>query len=133
MAMNLGELRRIYARFDVAHVPLPEEYIDFDDTRGEPVLDRLRDVFTFADSSRPVTRLFSGGRGCGKTTELLRLREQLESQGFVVVYVDVAESVDINNCDFIDYVVASISGIHAGLSQLNVPGFSTQQTYLRSS
>ncbi len=36
-------------------------------------------------------QMFSGFRGSGKTTELLRLKKDLESQGYVVLYGDALE------------------------------------------
>ncbi|HMF54843.1 MAG TPA: ATP-binding protein [Pyrinomonadaceae bacterium] len=39
-------------------------------------------------------QLFSGFRGSGKTTELLRLKKQLEQQGYVVLYADAVEYVN---------------------------------------
>ena len=36
-------------------------------------------------------QMFSGFRGCGKTTELLRLKQNLGDQGYVVLYGDALE------------------------------------------
>jgi hypothetical protein len=48
-------------------------------------------------------QMFSGFRGSGKTTELLRLKKSLEEQGYVVLYGDAleylspAQEIDISN------------------------------------
>lgn len=48
-------------------------------------------------------QLFSGFRGSGKTTELLRLKKQLEQEGFIVLYTDAidyinpSEEIDISD------------------------------------
>ena len=48
-------------------------------------------------------QLFSGFRGSGKTTELLRLKKQLEQQGYIVLYanavnyVNPSEEIDISD------------------------------------
>jgi hypothetical protein len=48
-------------------------------------------------------QLFSGFRGSGKTTELLRLKKQLEQQGYVVLYanavkyINPSEEIDISD------------------------------------
>jgi hypothetical protein len=48
-------------------------------------------------------QMFSGFRGSGKTTELFRLRQQLEAQGYVVLYGDAlkylnpAQEIDISD------------------------------------
>lgn len=49
--------------------------------------------------------LFSGHRGCGKTTELFRLKHKLEEQGYFVVYFDVEEELDIADLKYLDVVV----------------------------
>lgn len=47
----------------------------------------LRDLRMAVDNTS--ARLVSGFRGCGKTTELLRLRSRLEQLGYAVVYIDL--------------------------------------------
>jgi hypothetical protein len=49
--------------------------------------------------------LFSGHRGCGKTTELFRLKHKLEEQGYFVVYFDVEEELDIADVKYLDVLV----------------------------
>ena len=45
-------------------------------------------------STTQSVQFFSGFRGAGKTTELYRLRQQLEAQGYVVVYGDALEFIN---------------------------------------
>lgn len=45
-------------------------------------------------SAEQSFQLFSGFRGSGKTTELLRLKQRLEQQGFLVLYADALEYVN---------------------------------------
>lgn len=52
-------------------------------------------VISFSD--RHTHQLFTGHRGCGKSTELLRLRRRLEGYGFYVVYFAVDEDLDLND------------------------------------
>lgn len=46
-------------------------------------------------SDEPSQQILTGFCGCGKTTELLRLKEDLERQGYVVVYVDTEEYLNL--------------------------------------
>ncbi len=60
----------------------------------DAVKDNLADVITIADASEQPTstcQLFSGFRGTGKTSELLRLKSTLEQSGYVVLYADVQQ------------------------------------------
>jgi hypothetical protein len=43
--------------------------------------------------------LLTGHRGCGKTTELFRLRDLLSAEGFAVVYFDAEAEFDLNKQD----------------------------------
>ena len=47
--------------------------------------------------------LFSGHRGCGKSTELRRIRDELDAQDiFYVVFADAAQGLDVNNLRYQD-------------------------------
>ncbi len=67
---------------------------------ADPVLLMQREV---AFNDVESLQLFSGFRGAGKTTELLRLKRDLEGQGYLVLYADAmnyvnpAEPVDISD------------------------------------
>ena len=60
-------------------------YVDLSAARGEDVTKRLRRAIALS-SNKPTVQFLSGHIGSGKTTELLRLRFELEQQGFVVIY-----------------------------------------------
>jgi hypothetical protein len=51
-------------------------------------------------------QLFSGFRGSGKTTELLRLKRRLEGQGFLVLYADALDYVNPSEpIDISDFLI----------------------------
>ncbi|MDX2255084.1 MAG: hypothetical protein NW214_06175 [Pseudanabaenaceae cyanobacterium bins.39] len=60
-------------------------YIDLAAGRGEDVVKRLRRTIALSPN-RPTMQCLFGNKGSGKTTELFRLKHQLEQQGFVVIY-----------------------------------------------
>ena len=86
-------------------------YVPCDDVRGTDDL-----VAQIANSVRrsdkPVHLLFTGHRGCGKSTELKRLYQRLttptaKTRPFFVVYFEAdAEDVDVNDVDFADVLLA---------------------------
>ncbi|MGJ3247738.1 MAG: ATP-binding protein [Elainellaceae cyanobacterium] len=89
----------IYNAFDPFR-PLPAgdpAYVDCQDVRGDNNV--LIDLGRGLTRSRQLTyQLYSGHRGAGKSTELLRLKADLESKGFFVVYF-AADEQDTNSED----------------------------------
>jgi len=49
-------------------------YIDFASVRGGKIIEALRRTITTLSPDRPTCQLFTGHIGCGKSTELLRLK-----------------------------------------------------------
>ncbi len=60
-------------------------------------------------SSQPVKILFSGHRGCGKSTELLRLAKDLEDQ-FFVVHVS-ARSLNLADLNYVDVALSCAAAL----------------------
>jgi len=58
-------------------------------------------------SDRPTCQLYTGHRGGGKSTELLRLKQELEQKGCTVVYFS-AEDADVNpeDVEYTDILLA---------------------------
>lgn len=84
-------------------------YVDLTAVRGGDDLAALI-ARRIRRSDRPpsptfVKLLFTGHRGCGKTTELFRLKHKLEQQGYFVVYFDVEEELDVADVSYLDVLV----------------------------
>jgi AAA ATPase domain len=79
--------------------PLPPEdsrYVDWNKARSsENLLIELSG--TIGLTNGPTCQLLSGHRGCGKTTELFRLRRQLENESYFVVYCESDNFIDLND------------------------------------
>ena len=54
----------------------------------------------------PTCELFTGHIGCGKSTELLRLKAELEQEGFHVVYFESSQDLEIGDVDITDIMLA---------------------------
>ncbi len=95
-----GLKKTIYqALRDKALKPDDEFYVDVYKMPDCPdPIDKLRDHIEFTDFES--VQFFSGFRGSGKTTELLRLKQDLEESGYFVVYADALKY--INPADEID-------------------------------
>ncbi|MFO0051094.1 MAG: ATP-binding protein, partial [Pseudanabaena sp.] len=85
--MSQDLLTQIYNAFDPFE-PLPAgdpAYVDCAEVRGDTNI--LVDLGNkLLRSQRMVCQLYTGHRGGGKSTELLRLKDHLEKNGCVVVY-----------------------------------------------
>ncbi len=80
-------------------------YIDFSDVRGTNLIQELRRTIDLLPQER-TCQLFTGHVGCGKSTELLRLKAELERQGFFVIYFESSEDLDMSDVDVTDILMA---------------------------
>jgi hypothetical protein len=93
----------------------PEKPLAADDKEHYVDLSGVRGTKNLANSiTRQITRsqsgchqqLVTGHRGCGKSTELLRLKATLEDKQFFTVYLDVEDVIDLVEIDYLDVLLA---------------------------
>ncbi|MDX2231249.1 MAG: ATP-binding protein [Leptolyngbyaceae cyanobacterium bins.349] len=80
-------------------------YIDFAAVRGSNHIRELKRTITLLADDR-TCQLFTGHVGCGKSTELRRLKAELEDVGFYVVYFESSEFLDMSDVDVTDILLA---------------------------
>ncbi len=110
-------LEKIYAAFDPAPLKKGESdlYIDLDAVRGHSsIVARMRQKILLAD--KPSCQVLTGHRGSGKSTELWRLRQALETPTadtgrFFVVQVQADDELDRNDIDFPEVLIAIVRQI----------------------
>lgn len=106
------DLRKFYQATNPSQVlqaDSPEDdkyYIDFSEVRGGHIIEELRDNITFFNPDSPTCELFTGHIGCGKSTELLRLKAALEKAEFHVVYFESSQDLEMGNVDIGDIMLA---------------------------
>ena len=94
-------------------------YIDFSSVRGGNVIQRLRrTIINQPDES--TCQLITGHIGCGKSTELFRLKNELERQGFHVVYFESSADLDMADVDVSDILLAITRQVSASLEKVNI-------------
>jgi len=59
-----------------------------------------------ADPHRPNVKFIAGHLGVGKSSELLRIRQDLERSGFQILFIDVVEKLDPMDLVFSDLLTA---------------------------
>jgi energy-coupling factor transporter ATP-binding protein EcfA2 len=87
---------------------------DLSAVRNEAALDSVSKKLEFLEPGEPAAILFTGHRGCGKSTELRRL-EQRWQRDYEVIYVRATDELDINDADYKDIYLVIIKYITQNL------------------
>jgi hypothetical protein len=95
-------------------------YIDFSAVRGEQIITEIKDLISFYEPENPTCTLFTGHIGCGKSTELLKLRQELEAERFHVVYFESSEDLEMADVDIGDVLLAIARRISQSLEGLKL-------------
>jgi AAA ATPase domain len=80
-------------------------YIDFSEVRGSNLIKEIGRAIVFSEDE-PNCQLFTGHIGCGKSTELSRLKAELEQKKFHVVYFESSQDLDMADVDISDILLA---------------------------
>ena len=99
-----------------------ERYVDLAESRGMKHLAKTitRNIKRSAEFSQ-VKMLFTGHRGSGKTTELFRLKKELEDNQYFTLYMDVEELLDLGSLNYLDVLVAMVKQVQATLHENEMP------------
>src|SRR3712207_2112004 len=120
------DLRKFFQATDPGKalaVDNPEDkkyYIDFSSVRGGEIIKKLKQKITFFSPDAPTCVLFTGHIGCGKSTELLRLRTELEQEGFHVVYFESSEDLEMTDVDISDVLLAIARRVSQSLDKITL-------------
>jgi AAA ATPase domain len=123
---NLEFLQACNPSFSICLQKEESYYIDLAAARGENVVKRMRRAITLSPN-KPTYQLLSGQIGSGKSTELLKLKSELEQQGFAVIYCAVDQYLQIHDLDLAELWLVILKLI---LQQLENKGDSISLTYL---
>jgi len=91
---------------DIGNAEERQYYIDFSSVRGGDSIKTLGRTITHISPDQSTCQLFTGHMGCGKSVELLRLKAELEQQGFHVVYFQSSQDIDMTGVDVADIFLA---------------------------
>ncbi|MCG8365199.1 MAG: ATP-binding protein [Pseudanabaenales cyanobacterium] len=95
-------------------------YIDFSTVRGSNIVRELGRTITRLSPNTPTCQLFTGHIGCGKSTELLQLKAELEQSGFHVVYFESSEDLDLADVDVTDILLAIARKVSESLEAADI-------------
>ncbi len=101
----------------------PELWVELDEERSAVNGVAIEIVSKVQYANRPTHHVVAGHRGSGKSTELLRAQDMLQSGDprCFTVYADLSQDVDYNDVDLLDVLVAMVRHLATDLSdRLNV-------------
>jgi hypothetical protein len=101
-------------------------YIDFSSVRGGNIIKELGRTIARLSPDKPTCQLFTGHIGCGKSTELQRLKAELEQQGFHVVYFESSQVLEMADVDVTDILLAIAKSVTQSLEAIQIklkPGY----------
>ncbi len=95
-------------------------YIDFSSVRGEKAIEDMKKKITFWSLDEPTCQLFTGHIGCGKSTELRRLKAELEEEDYHVVYFESDEDLEMGDVDVGDILLAIARRVDRSLENVQI-------------
>ncbi|MGB0561926.1 MAG: ATP-binding protein [Spirulinaceae cyanobacterium] len=98
---------------------LDRYYVDLSGIRNTKAINSVNRQLDFQAQEKFDTLLFTGHRGCGKSTELRRIERQWQ-QEFRVVYLEVNEETDINDVEYTDLYLIVIKQVEFALRQMGL-------------
>ncbi|WP_055077726.1 ATP-binding protein [Pseudanabaena sp. 'Roaring Creek'] len=123
---NLESLHACNPSFAIV---LPKEdhyYVDLAAAKGDDVVKRMRRAIALSPN-KPTCQLLSGHIGSGKSTELLRLKYELELQGFAVIHCAADKYLQIDDVGLTEIWLMLLTAI---VQQLESKGDSLSLAYL---
>ena len=102
-------------------------YVNFSAVRGGDIVSEIGRTIVRLSPNEPTTQLFTGHIGCGKSTELFRLKAGLEQQNFHVVYFESDRDLEMADVDVSD-VLLMIA--HQVSESMEAAGIRLRPTYL---
>ncbi|MFM7408579.1 MAG: ATP-binding protein [Cuspidothrix sp.] len=120
MAINPKKFYRATEPSKTLNITNPQDkkyYIDFSQVRGGQVIEELCNSITWSEGF--TCNLFTGHIGCGKSTELLCLKQKLEAENFIVVYFEADEDLNMGDIEISDILLAIARRVSTILENLH--------------
>ncbi len=84
-----------------------EAYVDCKEVRGDgDIITQLGSSITLSEADQFTCQLYTGHRGAGKSTELKRLKKDLEDKGLFVVYFAAGDDLEEEDIEHSDILLA---------------------------
>src|SRR6185295_6123874 len=136
MVETPNAITRLYRACEPNEALSPDDprFVLLDDVRGATPALLYERSLRLSDPAKPEVKIFSGHIGVGKSSELLRLKRNLENpdsgRPFRVILVEVERDLDLNDLDFPDLLVFLAAEIQRELAAAQIPGFTGSSAFL---
>jgi len=110
LANNLKDAYRVCNVIPLQDKDLERYYVDLSQSRKTNAINKISIILQDQAAGDFSTILFTGHRGCGKSTELRQIQEQWEDD-YQVIYVDALLETDINDAKYTDIYLIVIKWI----------------------
>lgn len=98
---------------------LARYYVDLTPARKTEAIEGVNTVLDFQDPGQFSTILFTGHRGCGKSTELRRIYDKWKKD-YCVIYLESNEETDINDAEYTDLYLIVIKQVEFTLRSMGL-------------
>jgi energy-coupling factor transporter ATP-binding protein EcfA2 len=98
---------------------LDRYYVNLSGVRKTTAIASVNTRLDFQEAENYTTILFTGHRGCGKSTELKRIQKEWEKD-YRVIYLEVNEETDINDVGYTDFYLITIKQVEFEMRRLGL-------------
>jgi len=109
-AHTLRDAYRICTPEPLVGEDIDRYYVDLSAVRSTKTIGNITAKLQLLEAGEFCTLLFTGHRGCGKSTELRRIQKRLESE-YYIVYLEADIELDINDAEYTDLYLLIIKKI----------------------
>ena len=110
LAANLKDAYRVCDVVPLQDEQLKRYYVDLSESRKTSAIAKISMILKDQESTDFRTILFTGHRGCGKSTELKQIQRQWEDE-YQVIYIDAMLETDINDAEYTDIYLIAIKWV----------------------
>ncbi len=129
MQLDVGQFFRASNPAKTLNVETDEDrqyYIDFSSVRGGKLIEQIARTITILSPDSPTCQLFTGHIGSGKSTELLRLKAELEQRGFHVVYFESSRDLNMADVEITDILLAIAHQVSESVESFGIELYPTE-------
>ena len=119
LAKNLKEAYQVCDLRPLRGEAMKRYYVDLSKVRNTKAIGQVDSILEFNQPEEFTTILFTGHRGCGKSTELRRIEERWQEKYFII-YLEADQEIDIQDARYIDLYLVLIKQIEYELRQRGI-------------
>ena len=119
LAANLTDAYEICDVEPLQGKSLERFYLPLLEARNSEAITQVGQILQQQKTESFCTILFTGHRGCGKSTELRRIEDKCKDQ-YLTVFLNVEDETDINDLDYIDIYLMVIGQVEQALRGLKI-------------